>query len=261
VVVRGAGEIASGVIRRLFLARFEVVALERSSPDCIRRTVCYAEAVYKKKVVIEEVTAKLAKSSDHAIEIINGGCVPILVDPDANSIPFLKAFALVDGRMLKMKSDTRLDMAPIIIGLGPGFVAGDNCQAVVETNHGFDLGRVIYDGYPQAYTGVPYPINGITKKRVLRSPANGVFRTEFCIGDKIETEDIIGEVSGCPVISPIEGVIRGIAHDGLKVEKGQKIGDVDPRGIKAYCFKISDKANAVAGGVLEAIFTLRRGLR
>lgn len=261
VVVRGAGEMASGVIRRLFLAGFEVIALERSSPDCIRRTVCYAEAVYEKKITIEEVTAELAESGDHAIEIISDGHVPILVDPDGSSIPLFKAFALVDGRMLKMKSDTRLDMAPIIIGLGPGFIAGENCQAVVETNRGFDLGRVIYNGSPQTYTGVPFPVNGITKKRVLRSPASGIFRSKLLIGDKTEAEDTIGEVSGCPVISPIGGVIRGLVRDGLKVMKGQKIGDVDPRGIRTYCFTMSDKANAVAGGVLEAIFVLRNNLK
>ena len=260
VVVRGAGEMASGVIRRLFMAGFEVVALEQESPNCIRRTVCYAEAVYQEKVTVEGVTARLAKSYDDALNIIKENCVPVLIDPDAGLLASFKPLFLIDARMLKKENDTRLDMAPVVIGLGPGFTAGKNCHAVVETNRGFNLGRVIYQGSPQVYTGIPSAVDGYAKERVWRSPADGILKTYCSIGDNITAGEVVAEVSSSRIVSQISGVIRGLARDGLKVKKDDKIGDVDPRGIKEYCFKTSDKANAVAGGVLEAVFSMKNAL-
>lgn len=261
VVVRGAGEMASGVIRRLFMAGFEVVALERAAPSCIRRTVCFAEAFFERNVTVEGVTAVLMDSADEAAAATVQRRVPLLVDPEAELLPVLKPLVLVDGRMLKKAIDCTLDMAPIVIGLGPGFVAGQNCHAVVETDRGFDLGRVIYNGSPHAHTGVPAPVDGVSLDRLLRSPADGVFAARCRISDTVKAGQVVGRVAGVSVVSRIEGIVRGLVRDGLKVSTGQKIGDVDPRGIKEYCYKMSDKANAIGGGALEALMVLKAGIK
>jgi xanthine dehydrogenase accessory factor len=185
------------------------------------------------------------------------GFVPVFVDAEASLLSVLNPSVVVDARMLKQNINATLDKAPTVIGLGPGFIAGSNCHAAIETNRGFDLGRVIYNGTPQAYTGNPSPVEGISQDRLLFSPADGKLNTLKKIGDKVEPGDKIGEVSGRPVACRIGGILRGLARDGLIVKRSQKIGDIDPRGIKEYCFRISDKANAVAGGVLEAIYVLR----
>ncbi len=258
MVVRGAGEMASGVIRRLFLAGFEVIALEQEKPNCIRRTVCFAEAVYESEVTVEDVTARLVHTADGVSSLVAEGCVPVFIDTEARLLPILNASIVVDARMLKQNINATLDLAPIVIGLGPGFFAGSNCHAAVETNRGFDLGRAFYNGTPQAYTGIPSPVEGISKNRLLCSPADGNLKTYKKIGGEVESGEIIGEVSDRPVRCRTGGVLRGLARDGLTVKQGQKIGDIDPRGIREYCFKVSDKANAIAGGVLEAIYVLRR---
>ncbi len=258
VVVRGAGEMASGVIRRLSLAGFEVIALEQEQPDCIRRTVCFAEAVYESEFSVESVTARLIKSGDGISSLVADDFVRVFVDAEANFLSVLNPSVVVDGRMLKQDINSTIDIAPILIGLGPGFIAGSNCHAAIETNRGFDLGRAIYNGTPQTYTGMPAPVEGISKNRLLCSPADGKLKAYLKIGDKVEPGEKIAEVSGLPVESRIGGVLRGLARDGLMVKQSQKIGDIDPRGIREYCFRISDKANAVAGGVLEAICILRR---
>ena len=258
MVVRGAGEMASGVIRRLSLAEFEVIALEQEQPDCIRRTVCFAEAVYEHEISIEGVAARLTRSGNSVSSMIADGFVPVFIDTEASLLPILNPSVVVDARMLKQNINVTLDMAAIVIGLGPGFIAGTNCHAAIETNRGFDLGRAIYDGTPQAYTGMPSPVEGISENRLLFSPADGNLKTYKKIGDEVESGERVGEVSDRPVRCRIGGVLRGLARNGLTVKQGQKIGDIDPRGIREYCFRISDKANAVAGGVLEAIYVLGR---
>ncbi|UCD16818.1 MAG: EF2563 family selenium-dependent molybdenum hydroxylase system protein [Candidatus Zixiibacteriota bacterium] len=260
VVVRGAGEMASGVIRRLSVAGFKVIALEQAVPTCIRRTVCYAEAFFEKAVAIEGVTAILVNSATEAAETVSYRLVPLLIDPNAEQIACLKPMAVIDARMLKQKNNRSCDSTPINIGLGPGFIAGEDCQAVVETNRGFDLGRVIYHGSAKAYTGTPAAVGGISHDRVLKSPAGGEFKAFFNIANSVIAGQFVGEVGGTPVVSRISGVIRGLIRNGQNVSHGQKIGDVDPRGIKDYCFRISDKANAVGGGVLEAVMTLQAKL-
>ncbi len=258
VVIRGAGEMASGVIRRLFLAGFEAIALEQEQPDCIRRTVCFAEAVYESEFSIEGVTAGLVKSGDGISSLMADGFIPVFIDAEASLLSVLNPSVVVDARMLKQNINATLDKVPIVIGLGPGFIAGSNCHAAIETNRGFDLGRAIYNGTPQAYTGNPSPVEGISRDRLLFSPADGKLNTLKKIGDEVEPGDNIGEVLGRPVKCRIGGILRGLARNGLMVKQGQKIGDIDPRRIREYCFRISDKANAVAGGVLEAIYVLGR---
>lgn len=247
---------ASGVIHRLFKSGFMVIALEQSQPVCIRRLVCFANALYEKKVKVEGVQSVFVKDIDEALKTAEKKIVPVLVDPDVISIQVIVPVAVIDGRMLKKDAGSRMDFAPIVIGLGPGFEAGSNCHAVVETNRGFDLGRVIYNGKAEEYTGVPAEIDNLTIKRVLRAPTDGKFTSDYKISDVVESGNLIGEVNGEKIISKIDGVIRGLIHKSVVVKTGQKIGDIDPRGIKDFCFKISDKANAIGGGVLEALLCL-----
>ncbi len=258
VVIRGAGEMASGVIRRLFLAGFEVIALEQELPDCIRRTVCFAEAVYENEILIEGVTARLVKTGNDVSTLAADGFVQVYTDPEASLISVLNPSIVIDARMLKQNINSTIAMAPIVIGMGPGFIAGSNCHAAVETNRGFNLGRPIYDGSPENYTGMPSSVEGISENRLLFSPADGILKTYKSIGDQVEAGEGVGEVSGRPVECSIKGILRGLARDSLTVKQRQKIGDIDPRGIREYCFRISDKANAIAGGALEAIHVLRR---
>ncbi|MFQ5498898.1 MAG: selenium-dependent molybdenum cofactor biosynthesis protein YqeB [Candidatus Zixiibacteriota bacterium] len=258
VVVRGAGEMASGVIRRLIVSGFKVVALEQAEPSCIRRTVCFAEAMFDSQVTVDGVTAVRVDDLDQIDLLLHRNQVPVLCDPEAATVNMIKPSVLVDARMLKNRIDTTLDLAPIVIGLGPGFVVGRNSHAAVETNRGFDLGRVLYTGSPLADTGRPAEIGGVSTKRLIRSPADGVFRESRQIGDHLVYGETVGTVGVHAVIAETAGTLRGLIRSGLTVHMGQKIGDVDPRGFPDYCFRISDKANAIAGGVLEAVLSLSK---
>ncbi len=257
VVVRGAGEMASGVIHRLVKNGFEVITLEQPAPACVRRLVCFAEALFIKEVTVAGITAVLVDTAEEAAEVAGDGRVPLLIDTEAKLLPILAPIAVVDGRMLKYDIDASLDLAPIVIGLGPGFVAPENCHAAIETNRGRDLGRIFYNGSPQADTGVPAPVSGFDRQRVLRSPADGEFTSCCRITDIVESGQMLGEVAGVSVISEIDGIVRGMIHDGLMVSREQKIGDVDPRGVRKRCYEISDKANAIGEAVVEALRTLK----
>lgn len=258
IAIRGAGELASAAVRRLALAGFRVIALEKAEPECVRRAVCFAEAVYDGEVIVEGVAGVLAKTFDDAEKIIRSGRVPIFIDPDADCVRNNAFDFVIDARMLKRGIETTFKMAPIVIGLGPGFTVGKNCHAAVETNRGANLGRVLYERSTSEDTGIPAAVDGKTVERVLRSPADGIFHASGNIGDRVEIGSAIGNVAGLSVKCEIGGILRGIIRDGTHVGKGQKIGDIDPRGIREYCFKISDKANAVAGGVMEAVLYFRR---
>ncbi|UCG60833.1 MAG: EF2563 family selenium-dependent molybdenum hydroxylase system protein [Candidatus Zixiibacteriota bacterium] len=257
IVVRGAGEMATGVIRRLLVAGYEVIALEQPSPCFVRRYVCCAEAFYQKKINIEEITAVLVNSPGEAITVSDDRAVPLLIDSAADSLSALLPLAVVDGRMLKENIDSSLDLAPIVIGLGPGFIAGQNCHAAIETNRGRELGKVFLEGHPQADTGAPSEINGVGARRVLRSPAKGVFTAKCRIADIVKAGQIIGEIAGIPISAQIDGMVRGLIHDGLTVTTDQKIGDIDPRPVRELCYRISDKADTIGRGVLEALEALK----
>lgn len=253
VVVRGAGELASGVIFRLFREGYNVVALEQQNPCCVRRYVCFAEAVYTGEIEIEGVKGKPARDPDEALMLAESGIVSILVDPEAELLKNLKPDILIDGRMLKKDIDVSKDMAELVVGLGPGFFPGNNCHLAIETNRGPDLGKVLSDKSPQKDTAIPAPVNGFTTERVLRAPVDGIIKPKNEIGDLIKKYDIVAEINGTLVKSEINGVLRGICRDGLNVERGQKIGDIDPRGKKELCYKISDKAKAIADGIAKAL--------
>jgi len=261
-VVRGAGDLATAVGRRLHLCGFGVVHLEIAQPAVIRRAVAFASAVEEGTVTVEGVTARLAADAEGALAVMAGNEVAVLIDPDMETLPALKPAVLVDATMLKGKrahaAPTRLGLAPCVVGLGPGFEAGREVHFVVETARGHDLGRVLSTGSAESYTGVPGMIGGEGVRRVVRAPCTGRFTSERAIADLVEAGDTLARVEGVPVTAAIRGVVRGLLADGRMVREGQKLSDIDPRSDPRLCVTISDKANAVAGGVIEAVFRGRR---
>jgi xanthine dehydrogenase accessory factor len=255
VLIRGAGDLGSGVAWRLRRAGFPVVMTELAEPLVVRHTVSFAEAVFAGATTVEGVRAERVASAEQAAERATAGLVAVLVDPDGGAVAALRPGVLVDARMAKRVLDTRIADAPLVVALGPGFVAGVDCHAVVETNRGHRLGRVYWQGPAEPDTGVPATIAGHGFDRVLRAPAAGPLAAVRVIGAELEAGDLIARVADRPVVAPFAGVLRGLLHDGLIVAAGQKIGDVDPRAQPEHCHTISDKALAVAGGVLEAVLT------
>ena len=258
VLIKGAGDLGTGVAARLWRCGFGVILAEIAEPTVIRRTVAFAEAVYAGRAVVEGIEARRVDGAADVPESLRRGAIPVLVDPDGAIGRSLGPDVLVDATLSKRNVGTRLSDAPIVIALGPGFKAGVDAHAVVETNRGHDLGRVILEGEAAPDTGVPGLIAGAGPERVLRAPRDGRFLTTRAIGDRVEPGDVVGSVEGAPVVAAIGGILRGLLRSGLRVEAGVKLGDVDPRGIRGHCFTISDKALAIAGGVLEAIFVCSR---
>lgn len=258
-LIRGGGDLASGVALRLYRAGLHLIITELAQPLVVRRSVSFAEAVYAGECQVEGVTAVLTSDLEQAYKIISSGHIPLLVDPDASSLGELRKYqarlVLVDARMTKLPPEQSLTSTSLVVGLGPGYVAGQNCHAVIETNRGHQLGRVIWEGATEADTGVPDPVLNQGGSRVLRAPAQGQIHTSAQIGDHVDPGQVIAEVDGIPVNAPIAGVIRGLIHSGLRVWNGLKIGDVDPHDDPRYCYLVSDKALAVGGGVLEAILS------
>ncbi len=260
VVVRGAGDLATGVIIRLKHCGFDVAALDIPEPTVIRRTVSLAQALFDGQCELDGVNAVRADTLAEADTALKQGIVPVIADPDGKFIPHLHPFVVVDAILAKKNLGTTREMAPIVIGLGPGFTAGSDVDAVIETNRGHDLGRVILEGPAQPNTGVPGTIGGKSAQRVLRAPCRGKAVVLKDIGSLVEEGDPLIEINGKQVCSPFDGVVRGMISDGLEVPEGFKIGDVDPRGEAAYCYSVSDKARAIAGGVLEAVLRLKHDL-
>ena len=254
IIFRGAGELASGAIRRLIIAGFPVIALEVEQPFCIRRTVSFAIAVYESEAEVEGIRGKLIKDGDEALNGAGEGIAAIIIDPDGDSIDNLSPTVLVDARMLKINSDITRESAPVVIALGPGQSASEDVHYVIETSRGHNLGRVISKGAALADTGVPGKLGGETAKRVLRAPNDGRFNSIMKLGDMVSVGDVVGEVDRTAVKTEISGLLRGLIYDGVRVSEGMKIGDVDPRGNIDQMHSVSDKANAVAGGVVEAVF-------
>ncbi|MDO4548898.1 MAG: selenium-dependent molybdenum cofactor biosynthesis protein YqeB [Clostridia bacterium] len=260
VAIKGAGDLASGVAVRLKLSGFEILMTEIEHPTAIRRTVCFSRAVNDGAAVVEGLKAKSADSPGHALELIREGYIAVLVDPRAKSFAAIKPDAVVDAILAKRNTGTSITDAPMVIALGPGFTAGRDCHAVVETMRGHDLGRVILSGSAAANTGIPGNIGGYSIERLLRAPCDGIWQTDLDIGVHVDAGQTVATVGGMEVKSEISGVIRGLLPSGTPVTGGMKSGDVDPRGVADYCLSVSDKARAIAGGVLEAILRLGGGL-
>lgn len=255
VLVRGAGDLASGVIGKLHQCGFKVAAVEIELPTVIRRTVSFAQAVFDGEVMVEGMRG-VRTHWENAEKIWQAGCIPIVVDPKLEGLALFPFDVVVDAIIAKRNLGTQIEMAPIVIGLGPGFEAGADVHAVIETMRGHNLGRVIYQGMAEPDTAIPGLIGGFAGERVMRAPKEGLYRPLAAIGDLVKEEQVIAEVDGAPVAATISGVLRGQLQDGLFVTKGFKVADVDPRAAIEHCFTFSDKARSIAGGVLEAILHL-----
>lgn len=253
-VVRGGGDLATGVIYRLWKAHFRILILEIEYPTVVRVNISAANAVFTGAADIEGMQVKKINS----FRDFDASCeaVQITVSSGTEAIEILKPEVLVDAIMAKRNIGTRKDMAPIVIGLGPGFTAPFDVHAAVETKRGHFLGRTIYRGSPEPNTGIPGIVNGCGTERLLRAPCEGFLRPMNCIGDCVCKGEIVAYIGDEPVVSQIDGIIRGLIHSSVYVRKGMKIGDVDPRKDLNSCFTISDKALAVGGGVLEAVMYL-----
>ena len=238
---------------RLMRCHFRVVATELPFPLAVRREVSFCEAVYDGRKEVEGIVACLVDSVEGIQDAWRAGMMPLLVDPEARVKDTIRPDVMIDGTMAKRNTGTRLTDAPLVIGLGVGFEAGVDVHAIVETNFGHNLGRVIYQGRAEPDNRTPEAICGLTTERVFRAPAAGRFHVRKEIGELVEAGDVVGYVDDVPVQTQISGVIRGILRDGIDVAEGTKAGDVDPRGIREYCYTIADKPRAIAGGVLEAI--------
>lgn len=256
VLIKGAGDLASGVAHRLAKCGYSVVMLEIEQPTVIRRTVSFAEAIYQGKFTVEDITAELAAGVAEIKSVLNKGNITVAVDPDWSLVSALKPAAVIDAVLAKENLGTRVDEAPVVIGLGPGFTAGTDVHAVVETKRGHNLGRVILTGAAEPNTGIPGIIDGFGAERVLRAPAAGLFDARKKIGDQVTKGELLALVEDVPLTATIDGVLRGLLKSDLNVHKGMKVGDIDPRAEREHCFTISDKSRAVAGGALEALLYL-----
>lgn len=258
ILLRGGGDLASGVAIRLYRAGLQVVITELEKPLAIRRTVSFAEAVYTGEVVVEGIAARLVEDSSDRLAILrimSKGKIPVIVDPVGELISTLHARVVVDGRMLKKAVALPSQRIEFLIGLGPGFTAGTNCHAVVETRRGHTLGRVIWQGAGMEDTGTPEGVVGVGKERVLRAPVSGNVMPFAQIGDRLEAGQVVAEVGNHKVLAPFKGVLRGLVHPEVYVSEGMKIGDLDPRDDPALCSMVSDKALAIGGGVMEALLS------
>lgn len=259
VLIRGAGDLASGIALRLVHSKIQVAMTDLPRPTAIRRTVCFSQAILYGMMKVEDVTAKFAPSPMDVPRILGEGCIPVLADPDCRCLEVLKPDVVVDAILAKRNLGTKITDAPCVIGVGPGFTVGLDCHAAVETMRGHTLGRVITEGSPLPNTNIPGLIGGFAGERVLRAPGDGIFRQILQIGDTVKEGDVAGTVNGEPMLCQIGGMLRGILADGTPVHKGMKAGDVDPRGEESYCYLVSDKALSIGGGVLEAILRYSEG--
>lgn len=268
IICRGGGDLATGIVHRLFRAGFPVLVLETDSPAAIRRQVSFSEAVYDGTATVEGVTAERIASANRASvnHVLEEGRVPLLVDPEGSSIPLLKPDIVVDAIIAKKNLGTAKEMAPLVIGVGPGFTAGEDVDLVVESMRGHNLARIFTTGSALPNTGIPGNIGGFTKERVLHAEATGYMKNIRQIGDIVEkgeeiariyekmTEDGTFSGSYVSVEASISGMIRGLIREGYHFQKGFKIADIDPRESElANCFTISDKARSIGGSVLEAV--------
>jgi xanthine dehydrogenase accessory factor len=257
VLIKGAGDLATGVAVRLFRCGFRLAMTEIPRPLMVRRTVSFGEAVYEGKVQVEGIEAIRAADCCEARAAIASGKIPILIDPAAHCLGELRPTVVVDAIMAKHNLGTRITDAPTVIALGPGFTAGVDCHAVVETNRGHSLGRVITHGSAEPDTGQPGEIGGKTNERLVRAPVTGVVIAKAAIGERVAEGQILAQVGNEPVCSGTAGVLRGMIRSGAEVSAGTKIGDVDPRAEPGHCYLVSDKSLAIAGGVLEALLAVQ----
>lgn len=265
IVIRGGGDIATGIIHKLHRCGFKVVILEVEKPSSIRRAVCFSEAIYENKFIVEDVVCEKANNLDEIYNILDRGNIPVVIDPYGEYIKMLNPLVVVDAILAKRNLGTNKSMAPITIGLGPGFCASQDVDIVIETMRGHNLGRIIENGHAMPNTGIPGEIKGIGKERVIYSPDDGTISNVRQIGDVVKKGEVLATINNSEnnsiteVKATIDGLLRGIIRDKTNVKNGLKIADIDPRieEIK-NSYTISDKARTIAGGVLEAILYMKQ---
>lgn len=253
ILIKGAGDLATGIAARLFRAGHRILMTEIPVPLTVRRTVAFSRAVYEGSALVEETEARFAGTEKEAKEILSRGDIAVMVDPEASCRNWFRPDVIVDAILAKKNLGTRIADAPFVIGVGPGFTAGADCNCVVETKRGHYLGQVIWRGSAIPNTGVPGDVGGYTTERLLRASADGIMEPKVQIGDKVENGQITALTGGVPVYAQMPGIVRGLLQEGAEVRKRLKIGDIDARAHSSYCYTISDKARAVGGAVLEAV--------
>ncbi len=257
VLIKGAGDLASGIALRLFHSGYHIVMTETACPTTVRRTVAFSGAVYNGSAAVEDVTAVLARDPEEAEKLVQEEKIAVLVDPACSCLEKIKPDILVDAIIAKQNLGTQKDDAPIVIGVGPGFTAGEDCDAVVETKRGHTLGRVFYTGSAIDNTGIPGDVGGYTIERLIKAPCAGCFVPMAQIGEQVRKGQVVAKVGENSIEAGLSGVVRGMLPKGISVSEGMKCGDIDPRDCRENCYTVSDKALAIAGGVLEAILHLQ----
>jgi len=253
IIIKGAGEMASGIAHRLYSANLTRICMtETPAPLAVRRTVSFSEAVYDGRAQVEGVFAELSPKIGDIDACWSRGRIAVLVDPDWECIHGLNPDVVIDAILAKRNLGTNKSDAPLVIGIGPGFTAPNDVHVAIESNRGHHLGRVICAGAPEPNTGIPGQIGGFGLERLLRAPHGGIVRHETFIGATVKKGDVVLRVDGSPVTAAIDGIVRGLIRE-VHVTSGTKLGDIDPRGDISYCHTISEKARAIAGGVLEAV--------
>jgi xanthine dehydrogenase accessory factor len=255
VMIRGGGDLASGIAIRLQRCGIRVIIAELPEPLVVRRMVSFAEAVHLGENKVENVVGHLISDLSEVDKVWDRGRIPVLVDPELESLSNLKPNVVVDARMRKKPPETGLDLAPLVIGLGPGFTAGVNCHAVIETNRGHNMGCVYWEGSPEEDTGIPGSVQGYEAERVLRAAGQGPLETMVEIGDLVQKGQVLARSGGREVKAPFDGAVRGLLRNGTFLKQGMKIGDVDPRSDPAFAWIVSDKSRCLGGAVLEAILS------
>ncbi|MBT9686001.1 selenium-dependent molybdenum cofactor biosynthesis protein YqeB [Pseudoflavonifractor sp. MCC625] len=261
VLIKGAGDLATGVAYRLYRAGYSIVMTDIEQPTAVRRTVAFCQCIYDGTATVEGVTSRRVETVEEVKACLERGEIPVLVDPEAAIRTQMPFDAEVDAILAKYNVNTRIDDAPIVLALGPGFTAGVDCHGVIETKRGHYLGRLILEGSAIPNTGVPGDVGGYTTQRIIRACRDGIFHPVAHIGDTVAEGDVVATVDGEPVYALMPGTVRGMLPDGLRVKQGMKSGDIDPRCEYNHCFTISDKARAIGGGVLEGLlyFQNRQG--
>ncbi|MBE5784980.1 MAG: EF2563 family selenium-dependent molybdenum hydroxylase system protein [Clostridiales bacterium] len=253
ILMRGAGDLATGTALRLYRSGFTVLMTELPAPAAVRRTVAFSEAMYTGHTTVEGITVRRCETEAETHAVLVEKRIALIADPEGNAIGAFRPDVVVDARIAKRNIDTHIGDAPLVVALGPGFTAGVDCHVVVETMRGHTLGRCIYKGSALPNTGIPGNVGGFTRERVLYAPAAGVFHPHRNIGDMVTAGDMLADVDGVPLYAAISGCLRGILPEGIRVSKGMKAGDIDARCAISHCFTVSDKALSIGGGVLEAI--------
>ncbi len=254
VLIRGGGEVASGIAYRLHLSHIRVCLTEVATPLAVSRGTTFSEAVFDGVKTVMGVRAELVPAQQEEIyRVWQQGSIPIIIDPEASIKERIKPDVLVDAIMAKRKTDTKITDAQLVIGVGPGFYAGRDVHVVVESNHSRNLGRVIFEGEAEKNTGIPVAIGGLAEERVVWSPRAGIFTSNREIGDPVVAGEVVGQVGDLPLEAPISGMLRGLIRSGVSVAKGSKLIEVDPVHDSIICNYITDKMLAIGEGVLNAI--------